>query len=502
MKSQVAFKKRLAFFIWKGGVKMRLGIKALYISIAIIQIIFLIVSTEAQADISLVKRVTVVPGGGPKDLTNLNGTLFFTADDGAHGRELWKSDGTEAGTFMVKDINPLTGSDPKYLTNVNGTLFFNAGHTGYGGGGLVEELWKSDGTEAGTVMVKDLNAGSPSRPRYLTNVNGTLFFTAYDNGDNELWKSDGTEAGTVMVKDINTKRESFPHDLANVNGTLYFSAVDGDLHGRELWKSDGTEAGTVMVKNINPDIGDVNSSTPQHLTPVGTLLFFTADDGSTGRELWRSDGTADGTTRVGDIWGGVVDSNPLWLTHYKLIVVFSADDGLSGRELWGSHLGLDTYLIKDIRTVFGYPELSSDPEYITVVGNTFFFAATAADGTARELWKSDGTEAGTVMVKDINPLTDSSPQNLADVNGTLYFSADDGEHGRELWKSDGTSFGTFMAKDINTFPDTGSNPGGFTDVNGTFYFVANARELWKIYENEESFPWELFVPAFIKKNRP
>ncbi len=63
----------------------------------------------------------------PGFLTNVNGTLFFTADDGANGHEVWTSDGTAAGTVLVKDINPSGDSYPAFLTNVNGTLFFSAG---------------------------------------------------------------------------------------------------------------------------------------------------------------------------------------------------------------------------------------------------------------------------------------------------------------------------------------------------------------------------------------
>src|SRR6266511_2507334 len=116
-------------------------------------------------------------GAAPNDLTNVNGTLFFNANDGTNGFELWKSDGTTAGTALVKDIRSGAGDgNPYFLTDVNGTLFFSAndGTNGY-------ELWKSDGTTAGTVLVKDINSGATgSYPTFLTNVSGTLFFRAND----------------------------------------------------------------------------------------------------------------------------------------------------------------------------------------------------------------------------------------------------------------------------------------------------------------------------------
>jgi ELWxxDGT repeat protein len=191
-----------------------------------------------------------------ESLTNVNGTLYFVADNGTNGKELWKSNGTPAGTVMVKDINPgINDSDLYYLTNVNGTLYFRA-KNGTNGKQFTNgaELWKSDGTPAGTVMVKDINPGvNDSNPYHFTNINGTLYFGA-KNGTNghELWKSDGTPAGTVMVKDIRPGiNSSDPAYLTNVNGTLYFFTNYG-TNGHELWKSDGTAAGTVMVKGIQP----------------------------------------------------------------------------------------------------------------------------------------------------------------------------------------------------------------------------------------------------------
>jgi ELWxxDGT repeat protein len=109
----------------------------------------------------------------------VNGTLFFAANDGTRGHELWKSDGTSTGTVLVKDIRPgAFGSYPYSLTNVGGRLFFIA-NDGTNG----RELWISDGTSTGTVLVKDINQGAGhafgttnAPPPSFTNVNGTLYF--------------------------------------------------------------------------------------------------------------------------------------------------------------------------------------------------------------------------------------------------------------------------------------------------------------------------------------
>ncbi len=136
----------------------------------------------------------------PDYLTNVNGTLYFRANDGANGTELWKSDGTSAGpSWSATSARVLAVLSPIILTNVNGTLYFLADDGTNG-----SELWKSDGTSAGTAQVRDINPGDYSASaRYLTNVNGTLYFTAHDGSSgSELWKSDGTSAGTVLVRDI------------------------------------------------------------------------------------------------------------------------------------------------------------------------------------------------------------------------------------------------------------------------------------------------------------
>lgn len=148
----------------------------------------------------------------------------------------------------------------------------------------------------------------PSSPQLLLTIGNTTYFSADDGvHGNELWKTDGTVTGTSLVKDINPgPADSFPFNLTNVNGTLFFTADDG-THGTELWKSDGTTAGTVMVKDIatvkvtEPLYVPSYGSRPEQLTLVNGTLFFSANDGVHGRELWESDGTADGTVMVQDI---------------------------------------------------------------------------------------------------------------------------------------------------------------------------------------------------------
>ncbi len=400
----------------------------------------------------------------PGLFTNVNGKLFFLADDGLHGGELWASDGTAAGTAMVKDLNPWNaGGYPGQLTAVNGTLFFTALN------GTAPGLYKTDGTAAGTVLLK---AGAATG---LRNDNGTLLFTTDDVNGERLWRSDGTPAGTVPVMTL--PASSMPgmlEDFAVVHGVAVFPLNDS-AHGTELWRSDGTAAGTFRLKDINPGQAD---STPQNLTVVNNTLFFTADDGHgeaygmtwPGTGLWKTDGTAAGTVLVKD-FNPAGSTTPPTITASNLTAVggtlfFTTFNNLTGvTQLWKSDgTAAGTVLVKTVYAL-----------NLMAVGGTLFFSVPNGS-SGDQLWKSDGTAAGTVMVTQLPGTVDPGrvyiPPAPSPFGGTFFFSLTDAAHGSELWKSDGTAAGTALLKDLNPGP-TSSYPNSFTAVGRKVYFFTN-----------------------------
>jgi ELWxxDGT repeat protein len=353
--------------------------------------------------------------------------LFFAADNGAIGRELWKSDGTVEGTVLVRDIRPgVNGSNPQAFAYTAGILYFVTLWVGYW------ELWKSDGTEAGTARVREF--GLATQPYYLDAVEGKVFFVANDDEEGpQLWTSDGTEAGTVILADMPDSGIRYAHDFGTFDGMFFFGNSDG-VQGAQLWKSDGTPSGTVPVKNLrSSDSTPYSTRLPKNFIAGDGVLYFAASDGTSGYQLWRSDGTESGTVKIKDV-------EPIIATYFS--------DGLAASD-----------------------------------GTLFFAARDETHGT--ELWKSDGTEAGTVLVKDIDPgISGSNPYGFTIVNGTLFLSASDDEHGAELWMSDGTESGTMMVKNIHP-GSRGSYVARHTNVEGTLYFIADdglhGYELWALH---------------------
>lgn len=432
----------------------------------------------------------------PDHLTAANGKLFFEADDASGCCELWQSDGTLTGTLKVRDL--ITGpiaTAPDEMIAWRDAVYFDGYTDAYG-----TDLWKTDGTSAGTAMVKDINPGElMSTLSWLTVAGDTLYFQAWDDAAGyQLWKSDGTTAGTAMVKHINPGGPFLGAQvqyLTAVGETLFFQADDG-THGSELWKSDGTDAGTMLVKDITPGPQSTfpyDAHAPDEFIAFDGALYFRA-----GGSLWKSDGTPEGTTEIKEVY-------PIQLfVAGDTLYFWGWDDAQSARGLFKSDgTAAGTVLIKALNP-FGESELET---FATSNGLLYFPADDSTHGL--ELWKSDGTTAGTTMIADLYPGSDcgysgadpcaSNPRSLTPFGTGVVFAAADGLHGSELWFSDGTEAGTVLIQDLNplttciwgTDPGQGSDPcDSFTgqswiaQANGALYFRADdgthGEELWAL----------------------
>ncbi|CUR33342.1 conserved hypothetical protein [Planktothrix tepida PCC 9214] len=423
----------------------------------------------------------IVPGSSYpsySDFTNVNNTLYFEARTydstlGIYTNQLWTSNGAPSGTQLVKNF---LGDNPTNYIPVGNSVYFTVS-TYNSSTGYQYQLWNSNGTATGTKLVK--NFGNNNNYYDFTAANNTLYFTLTDSTyGKELWKSDGTTAGTTLVKDIKTgSGTSYPTDLTNVNGTLYFIANNGTI-GNELWKTNGTEAGTTLVKDIRAGSW---SSSAGNLINVNGTLFFTANDGIYGDELWKTDGTTAGTTLLKDIVPGssapsYSDFTPVGNLLYFETRSYDSSLGIYSNKLWKSNgTETGTTLVKNF--------LGNNPDNYIVAGNNIYFTIStynSSTGYQYQLWKSNGTETGTTLVKDFG--NNSSFDNFIVANNILYFTMSDSTYGKELWKSDGTTAGTTLLKDIR-LGSSSSYPGDFTNVNGALYFTANDNitgyELWK-----------------------
>lgn len=421
-------------------------------------------------------------------LYELNGHIFFAANDGVNGLELWFSDGTAAGTVMVRDMNPGTADSINrnqglVLSSLGNAVYFFCNDGVHG-----NELCQSDGTFSGTRMIKDAVVGSVgneslgSNTDVIARLGDRLMFMAATLVDGEwsgyeLWVSDGTEQGTVLLKDIwpgaqpgfDIRTQSF----VNVGGIMYFVANDG-VHGPELWRTDGTAGGTRMVSDT---IAGVHGITPKNMHAAGGLLYFAGHDDTHGYEPWRTDGTESGTVMMGDLRTvDEVGSSPQYFTPYGPYVLFSASSGdVRGIGLWrtdGTESG--TRIVKEIN-----PYFSAEVSQLTPAGRYVYFVANdEGQFYSRNLWRTDGTENGTIKLgNDTNGFT-GSPGNLAAVANELFFTGF-GSEGFGLWKTGGTVESTQL---IYTFPSYSMDNGMFRAVGNQLYFmyksVSSAWELW------------------------
>jgi ELWxxDGT repeat protein len=454
----------------------------------IIFFFFLLLGYGAAGQPVLVKDIRAGSSGGiwlgsGKSAVAGN-TFYFTADNGVVGTELWKSDGTEAGTVLVRDISQVSQIEGvgKFLLSYKGQLYFEGQDTMYG-----SELWQTTDGPEGAALVRDACPGncSPNLPSTgLGEFQGKLFFQSYASGsEEELWVTDGTVAGTQLFKDIDPGGGSRPYGFQAYKNRLYFIA-DSFSKGFEPYYTDGTPSGTRRLKDILPGF---QSSSVSGFKPTSNVLYFFADDGVNGYELWKTNGTSAGTVMVKNIASGSNDGIYIYAEVANTMelngnLLFIANDGTTGRELWttdGTEAG--TVLVKDIRP----GSSNSDIIFMANLNGKVLFRAN--DGTnGSELWITDGTAAGTKMLKNINAGSADGFGFVAEYvvyQKYLYFTATNGSKGRELWVSDGTEAGTVLAYDIN-LGSAESNPSDYQVLGTNLLFFAEGankgRELWKL----------------------
>jgi ELWxxDGT repeat protein len=449
-------------------------------------------------------------------------TYYFTAYDATNGFELWKTNGTSIGTVMVKNINKtVSSSEPAQFVGLGNDVFFSADDIKYG-----REIWKTDGTTANTQLLMDYNATSslsinysadikemiayndviiaqisynlvkfsstlPPTPYYdfnLTNVknpefirfNNKIYFKGYDNyynggsGGYELFVTDGNTAS--KVKDFSTDYEGGnPSNFLVLGGLLYFTTENNS----KIWKSDGTEAGTVLVKDLTE--GTISSK----FYAANGLLLFLYDSPTYGLELWKSDGTDAGTALVKDINPGVMGAYIRNLTVYNNYLYFTAYNGSTDYFYKSDGSNANTQVFSNV--------VSSNVPVI--LKNKLFFIAYDNSSTTYWLWSTDGVSAPVKVQQVANTLQDANAIIMKNINDKLLvFDITPTTAKHELWTSDGTVAGTYLVKVIRQkeLSKTYMNITEYFYNNNKLYFAAddgiNGKELWM---------WDLNCPEFM-----
>lgn len=422
-------------------------------------------------------------------LTSFNGNIYFYEQTNGKNKFIFKSNGTESGTEVLKDISNNSSSCTGIYAGTTKLIFGSIENSTY-------NLYISDGTSNGTSLIQTNNSGKYSN---FIEINGIFYFTVgnYDYS-NSLWKTDGTNAGTVLVKnDVNGS------NFYNFNNTLYFAGFSSGT-GQELWKSDGTTTGTNIISDrlVGNDSGIFSNS---KILKYQNDIYFIS-----GRYIVKMDLATEVYSQILDLnlsnsssikaTDIIINNNDLFIIteglNYGSIYKFNfisnvltlltpnSYNKLTGLTVFNNNVYCNNeyFLIKSDGTVNGTGSIIPFPnssEYLFYKGgkvfnsNLFFLKYKIIAGKYYySLWKTNGTTLGTTLVKEFgNGIRDyyTYPYKFEENQGNLYFYINDGFNGREIHKTDGTTNGTKIIKNIGTPNIThGINQFNIEEFNGKF----------------------------------
>jgi ELWxxDGT repeat protein len=387
---------------------------------------------NAHAAVSLLKDINqgFYPGlANAANYVSANGLTFFVAIDATHGQELWCTDGTSAGTHVVRDIAPGPGSPGiERLTVLNNVVYFFA-NDGVNG----VELWRSDGTLSGTHVVADIKKGAgDSIPEFpstgpIASIGAVLYFAADDGTGLGLWRSDGTADGTYRVSDV-----KLLDGFVTANGQrVFFQGPGSSGGGGELWMSDGTAAGTQQLSNTFPSQPHSGAGS---VTATSSGVFFLATDGNGAVKLLFAKPDGSALHIVSDLTPTVPSTGAGALTSLGPDVVLDVD----GVGIYHADTNTATLIAPNVHPMNGFQP----------VGSRDVFSVGSTGDASFELWTTDGTAAGTHQLGGNIELRSNAPigsgAQFAPDGGFVYFGGllfgTTNAYG--IWKTDGTDAGT------------------------------------------------------------
>lgn len=411
--------------------------------------ILLFAPNELSAQIELVKNFAVTTfGNEPCNLYVIDDVMFLRSWTANEGLELWKSDGTEAGTVLVKDINPGSAGSVDFteeFVSIGNVVYFSADDGVHG-----RELWRSDGTEGGTYMVKDIFPGATnSSIAYMMAAGERIYFRANDNNPSRLrlFASDGTAEGTIALNDGNGQSLYYDNGWppAVYNGNIYYHSSYNYNSGCTIWKTGLNNF--IAEPHVNIDLNYSFGVGIGKISAGTNGLFFHGRTSVEGSEIWFVSEVGDATLLADATPGFDNFQAQIFNLDVKDNIAYWCIGATAGYGLWRSDGTVSgTQRVKTM----SIPNLQSGVEQtLRQIGDLVLFAGLGDEGY--ELWKSDGSESGTTLLKDINP----GPNGSIAGNGTmfrvidniLYFAAETPQLGVELWRSDGTTEGSVLVQD-------------------------------------------------------